>query len=61
VQTGWPAPEDEEAFCPPELPSEVPAERTLEEEVVALRELFGLSTDATSVAVVIDNLPGGHV
>jgi len=54
VATEWPTPGDDDAFWAPPLPSDLPARRTVEEEAIAERELFGLAVDRTSVARAIN-------
>jgi hypothetical protein len=46
---------DDDAFCAPSLPSDRPAQRSVEQEAIAERELFGLAVDRTSVARAIEN------
>ncbi len=54
MATEWPTPGDDDAFWAPPLPSDLPARRTVEEEAIAERELFGLAVDRTSVARAIN-------
>ncbi len=54
MATEWPTPGDDDAFWAPPLPSDLPARRTVQEEAIAERELFGLAVDRTSVARAIN-------